>query len=72
MKILKKITLCLLFCTASGAYALPFGSQSALVVDENSGEVLLEKNADSVVPIASLTKLMTAMVVLDTRAMEDC
>ena len=67
MKILKKITLCLLFCTASGAYALPFGSQSALVVDENSGEVLLEKNADSVVPIASLTKLMTAMVVLDAK-----
>ncbi|PND82495.1 peptidase S11, partial [Escherichia coli] len=27
--------------------------------------VLLEKNANDIVPIASLTKLMTAMVVLD-------
>ena len=49
----------------TNAIALPFGSQSALVIDEKSGEVLLEKNADNVVPIASLTKLMTAMVVLD-------
>jgi D-alanyl-D-alanine carboxypeptidase/D-alanyl-D-alanine endopeptidase (penicillin-binding protein 7) len=36
-------------------------------VDENSGEVLLQKNAENIVPIASLTKLMTAMVVLDAK-----
>jgi D-alanyl-D-alanine carboxypeptidase/D-alanyl-D-alanine endopeptidase (penicillin-binding protein 7) len=36
-----------------------------LLVDENTGAVLLEKNANDIVPIASLTKLMTAMVVLD-------
>jgi D-alanyl-D-alanine endopeptidase (penicillin-binding protein 7) len=41
-------------------------SASASVVDQNSGAVLYEKNADSVVPIASISKLMTAMVVLDT------
>lgn len=41
-------------------------SASVLVVDQSSGEVLLEKNARSVVPIASITKLMTAMVVLDS------
>lgn len=29
---------------------------------------MLEKNANVVVPIASLTKLMTAMVVLDSKA----
>jgi len=41
-------------------------SNHVVVVDDNSGKVLLRKSADDVVPIASLTKLMTAMVVLDT------
>jgi serine-type D-Ala-D-Ala endopeptidase (penicillin-binding protein 7) len=40
-------------------------SASVLVTNQATGEVLLEKNAQSVVPIASITKLMTAMVVLD-------
>ena len=40
-------------------------SSAALVLDQSNGEVLYEKNAHAVVPIASITKLMTAMVVLD-------
>ncbi|HEY9194299.1 MAG TPA: D-alanyl-D-alanine endopeptidase [Methyloversatilis sp.] len=40
-------------------------SQAVLVQDQNTGEVLFERNSDAVVPIASITKLMTAMVVLD-------
>jgi serine-type D-Ala-D-Ala endopeptidase (penicillin-binding protein 7) len=40
-------------------------SQAALVVDQDSGEILLGKNAESTLPIASLTKLMTAIVTLD-------
>jgi D-alanyl-D-alanine endopeptidase (penicillin-binding protein 7) len=40
-------------------------SHSALVIDQESGEILLGKNADSTLPIASLTKLMTAIVTLD-------
>ncbi|WIM05354.1 MAG: D-alanyl-D-alanine endopeptidase [Candidatus Nitricoxidivorans perseverans] len=42
-------------------------SSSVLVQDQVTGAVLFEKNADAVVPIASLTKLMTAMVALDAR-----
>jgi len=42
-------------------------SQSALVVDEDSGEILFGKNAQSKLPIASLTKLMTAIVILDAQ-----
>jgi len=42
-------------------------SNVAFVVDQNSSEVLLDKNSTSVVPIASITKLMTAMVVLDSK-----
>jgi len=40
-------------------------SSSALVQDADTGEVVFGKNADAVVPIASITKLMTAMVTLD-------
>jgi D-alanyl-D-alanine endopeptidase (penicillin-binding protein 7) len=39
-------------------------SGSALVVEQGGG-ALFQKNAGAVVPIASITKLMTAMVVLD-------
>ena len=44
---------------------LALKSSVALVVDQDSGEVLVAKNPDVVLPIASLTKLMTALVVLD-------
>lgn len=40
-------------------------AQYAMVVDEDSGAVLLSKGADESVPMASLTKLLTVMVVLD-------
>jgi len=42
-------------------------SHSALVIDQNSGQVLFEKHPGTVVPIASISKLMTAMVVLDAK-----
>ncbi|WP_315707793.1 D-alanyl-D-alanine endopeptidase [Brenneria uluponensis] len=40
-------------------------SGSAMVVDLSNNKVLYSSNPDVVVPIASLTKLMTALVVLD-------
>jgi D-alanyl-D-alanine endopeptidase (penicillin-binding protein 7) len=40
-------------------------SKIALVEDANTSEVLLAKKADQIVPIASITKLMTAIVALD-------
>jgi D-alanyl-D-alanine endopeptidase (penicillin-binding protein 7) len=40
-------------------------SAAALVVDAGSGQVLFEHDAGLVGPIASITKLMTALVVLD-------
>lgn len=42
-------------------------SVSAAVVDLESGETLLAKNSNIVMPIASITKVMTAMVVLDAK-----
>jgi|SRR5688572_13751045 len=40
-------------------------SSSALVLDAATGEAVIDKNSDVIVPIASITKLMTAMVILD-------
>jgi len=41
------------------------GSAAALVQDQTTGECLVAKQADVIMPIASITKLMTAMVILD-------
>lgn len=65
---LKKIVAVLLSSVTAAALAVPLGSQSVLVVEDDTGKVLLEKNSTVQVPIASLTKLMTAMVVLDSKA----
>ena len=42
-------------------------SASALVEDQRTGEWLVQKQAGTIMPIASITKLMTAMVVLDAK-----
>lgn len=58
--------------TQSGAAPIEFDvaklrlmSANAVVLDASDGRAVYAKAADSVTPIASLTKLMTAMVVLD-------
>lgn len=51
--------------SAYGSLAL--ASHAALVVDQDSGETLVTKNSNEPMPIASLTKLMTALVVLDAK-----
>ncbi|HEZ4472765.1 serine hydrolase [Neisseria polysaccharea] len=45
--------------------SLILSSQSALVVNNKTGQILYQKNADRIMPIASISKLMSAMVVLD-------
>lgn len=47
--------------------AMQLKSRSALIVRADNGEVLYRKNVDRDMPIASITKLMTAMVVLDAQ-----
>jgi D-alanyl-D-alanine endopeptidase (penicillin-binding protein 7) len=67
---------CCLFAAVSVSYAQTpaphadspapqLASVHAVVADFDTGETLFAKQADAVVPIASLTKLMMAMVVLD-------
>jgi D-alanyl-D-alanine endopeptidase (penicillin-binding protein 7) len=44
---------------------LALRSAAALVFDQEEGRLLYAKNTEAVMPIASITKLMTAIVVLD-------
>ncbi|ASK27995.1 serine hydrolase [Neisseria chenwenguii] len=53
---------------AQAAIAGPLlSSQSALIMNNKTGEVLYQKNANRVMPIASISKLMSAMVTLDAK-----
>lgn len=64
----KHLLLALLLAAGSASWGgVVFGSAHVVVIDEATGEVLLEKDAATAAPIASLTKLMTVMVVLDAR-----
>ena len=47
----------------SASDSLNLKSSVALVVDQDTNEVLLSKNDKAVLPIASLTKLMTGLIV---------
>ena len=53
------------FAQAQDVRKIALRSSSALVQDAATGEIVFGKNAETVVPIASITKLMTAMVILD-------
>ncbi len=46
-------------------------ARSAILMEANTGAVLYEKNADERLPIASTTKLMTALVTLESASLED-
>ena len=54
------------FAQAQDVRKIALRSSSALVQDAATGEVVFGKNPEAVVPIASITKLMTAMVILDS------
>ncbi len=47
----------------SGVDALALKSSVALVIDQDTNEILFSKNPGAVLPIASITKLMTGLVV---------
>jgi serine-type D-Ala-D-Ala endopeptidase (penicillin-binding protein 7) len=59
-------TLLLVFCSFACMAATPdVRSRAVLVLDRTDGHELFARDADRAVPIASITKLMTALVVLD-------
>ena len=57
------------FARAAGLHLAPdplrLNSSVALLMNQDTGEILVGKNDQAVVPIASLTKLMTALLVIE-------
>lgn len=64
--------ICILFVTLTAfsplctVNAADVSAQAAVVIDIDNGRVYYEKNADTVLPMASTTKIMTALVVLES------
>lgn len=54
------------YVTASGAVLPKVSAESYIVGDLDTGEIILESNKDVTHPIASVSKLMTAIVSIDT------
>lgn len=54
-----------------GSGVLQLASSKALIVNQETGETLYAKSTDLATPIASVTKLMTAMVMLDAHLSMD-
>jgi D-alanyl-D-alanine endopeptidase (penicillin-binding protein 7) len=54
-----------------GPSSLQLGSAKVLVINQLTGETMYAKNTSTLTPIASVTKLMTAMVMLDAQLSMD-
>lgn len=65
------LLLALSLCPAANAEAVPAVSAQSAVVIHAGGETLYEKNADAKLLIASTTKIMTAIVVIENCALDD-
>lgn len=55
------------FCAAH-AESIDIAARAAILIDAASGRVLYEKNADTRYPMASTTKIMTALIALENSA----
>ena len=64
-KFLSFILIFILFLSKVNSIDINISSKNAILYNMDSGEVLYEKNADEKASIASLTKIMTALVALD-------
>jgi len=61
------LTVCGLSATAKPALLPKLKSNSVLIIDQSDSTVLYSRRSDVAAPIASITKLMTALVVLDAK-----
>ena len=57
--------------TSSNVEEMELNSRIALIYDRASGRILYEKNGNKQTPMASTTKIMTAIVVLENANLKD-
>ena len=60
------LTLAVLLCPSVRAAGPGISAASAILIDGESGRVLYAQNAEEERPIASITKLMTALVAVES------
>lgn len=66
MKKILCIILSLIIILPSSVYAeVETSAKSAILMEQDSGKVLLEKEADAKLPIASVTKIMTMLLIME-------
>lgn len=68
---MKKILLFLLLLLPLNTLALEVSSKSAILMDEDSGRILYSKNIDDKRLIASTTKIMTAILAIESGKLDD-
>ena len=74
MKKIKSLILALCLTIAQVAYAtdLPkIKAKGAILIEQESGRVLYEQNADTPLPMASTTKIMTCLLALEKGQLDD-
>lgn len=59
------LSVILIISLFSSCFALEINSQNAVLIEASTGRVIYEKNAHDEVPPASLTKILTAIMVLE-------
>ena len=57
--------LCLTAAFPAAAQEISTGAKACVIIDETSGRILLSHNADAALPMASTTKVMTALLALE-------
>lgn len=69
---MKKILLVIiLLFTSTKAYALSVPSNNAILMDQESGRVLYSKNINEVRSVASISKIMTAIIAIESGKLDD-
>ena len=75
MKFVRSVSLVLVFCLSfsflSFAASIDVNAKAAILIDGESGQVLYSKNPDEKLYPASITKLMTALIIIEENNLED-
>ena len=69
--LMKKILLFLLFLIPLNTFAIEVSSKSAILMDEDTGRIIYAKNIDDKMLIASTTKIMTAILAIESGKLDD-
>ncbi len=66
-KIISSILIFVFVCSGINVYAqeMAQSAKGAILVEQETGKVLFEKDADIQLPIASVTKIMTMLLIME-------